>query len=104
MPTIMRTQPVVAQFAPRIIRPLVAGGSAFLTKLNLSTDGPAFTADSIVNSAGFVPGVPAGGLGTIFRRGLTNLKGSFGSDGFPLPRELGGITVRLDGEPVPQPD
>jgi len=58
-------------------------------------------ASSIVNSASFAQGLPApGGLASVTVRGL-NLAGTIVGSGSPLPLELGGVTIFVDGAPAP---
>ncbi len=67
---------------------------------------PAFAAGGVVNAASFnqgpaalSPGLSPGGLTTIF--GVNLADRSMSATTFPLPRELDGVQVRINGAPVP---
>ena len=67
---------------------------------------PSFTANGVVNAASFnqgpaalLPGLAPGGLATIFGAGFSERSETAAR--FPLPRELGGTQVRVNGAPVP---
>jgi uncharacterized protein (TIGR03437 family) len=62
---------------------------------------PATSAATIVNAASFGAGLVPGSLATLFGTGLTTFDGIVQATAFPLPRELGGISIRIDGTPAP---
>ena len=56
---------------------------------------------AVQNAAGFIPGLPApGGLAALYVGGITET-GTFTAPGLPLPTELGGVTVLVDGVAAP---
>jgi hypothetical protein len=60
-----------------------------------------FGANSIVNAASFHPGLPSpGGLASLFVTGL-NVTGVQTASGYPLPIELAGVTILVQGVPAP---
>jgi uncharacterized protein (TIGR03437 family) len=60
-----------------------------------------FFANSIVNAASFHPGLPSpGGLASLFVTGL-NVTGVQTASGYPLPTELAGVTILVQGVPAP---
>ncbi len=60
-----------------------------------------FAGDGIANGFSFHPGLPRpGGLASIFVHGLS-ISGSVMANGFPLPPELAGVSVLVDGKPAP---
>lgn len=67
---------------------------------------PSFSANGVVNAASFnqgpaslLPGLPPGGLVSIFGAGFS--EETEAARGFPLPRSLAGATVRVNGIPAP---
>jgi uncharacterized protein (TIGR03437 family) len=59
------------------------------------------SANSIANAASFEPGLPApGGLASLFVQGLT-VTGTQIASGDPLPTELAGVTILVQGVPAP---
>jgi hypothetical protein len=60
-----------------------------------------FSWQAITNGASFNPGLPApGGLATLFVSGL-NLTSPVNANGFPLPVNLAGISILVNGTPAP---
>lgn len=60
----------------------------------------ALPSDAIVSAASFAPGLAApGSLFSIFGDGLAS--GVTGAGGFPLPTQLGGTSVSVDGKTIP---
>lgn len=60
-----------------------------------------FSANSIANAASFHPGLPSpGGLASLFVQGL-NLTGTMIASGNPLPTELAGVSILVQGVPAP---
>jgi len=60
-----------------------------------------FVADGITNAASFNPGLPApGGLASLFLHGL-NVSGIVVASGDPLPTQLEGVSILVDGTPAP---
>ncbi|MCE5309960.1 MAG: hypothetical protein LLG20_20190 [Acidobacteriales bacterium] len=57
---------------------------------------------AVVSSAGFTPGVPfVGSLASIGLTGLTGIQGIQSAAGYPLPYQLAGVTVTVDGTLAP---
>ena len=60
-----------------------------------------FSGDALVSSASFHPGLPhPGGLGTLFVHGL-KVSGMIVPSTSPLPTELAGVSIIVDGTPAP---
>lgn len=62
---------------------------------------PSFSAANVTNAASFQRGITAGALTTIFARNVLSGEGSFVANALPLPRTLGGVQVKINGQPVP---
>jgi hypothetical protein len=57
---------------------------------------------AISDSAGFTPGLPAvGSLASVGLVGLTGINGVQSATGYPLPYNLAGVSVRVDGTDAP---
>ena len=70
--------------------------------ISLITAGPPMTASAaVVNAASFGPGLVPGSLATVFGTGITSLPGIVSATTFPLPTELAGTSVTLNGVRVP---
>lgn len=68
--------------------------------VSLITAGPpTFTAETVLNVAS--SGIAAGSLATIYGFGLTSFNGIVQANSFPLPTELAGTSVRINGTAVP---
>jgi uncharacterized protein (TIGR03437 family) len=59
------------------------------------------SADAVVNAASFAPGISPGSLATVFGRGITSSPGIVQPGTFPLPTNVGGVAVALNGIPAP---
>jgi len=55
----------------------------------------------VVNAASFEPGVSPGGLATIFGADLTSVSGTVIAPAFPLPFQLAGVSVLVNGVSAP---
>jgi uncharacterized protein (TIGR03437 family) len=55
----------------------------------------------VVNAASFLPGVSPGGIAVIFGQNLNNLGISTAATGTPLPDQLGGVFVYVNGIAAP---
>jgi hypothetical protein len=73
------------------------GGTLYL----LAAGTPQISANGVVNAASFGPGVVPGSLATIFGKGLTSFNQIVRASAFPLPTELAGTTVALNGIRAP---
>ena len=62
---------------------------------------PVTSTGGVVNAASFGPGLSPGSLGTVFGRGLTALPGIVQAGLFPIPTELAGTSVKLNGIAAP---
>lgn len=62
---------------------------------------PAFTASSVTNAASFVSGMSSGSLVSVFGRGFTVSGGVAAADRIPLPTQLNGTSVMINGIPAP---
>jgi len=58
---------------------------------------PAFTAAGAVNAASYEPGLTPGAVATIFAAGLLESEGIITAPGLPLPLELNGVRVMVNG-------
>jgi uncharacterized protein (TIGR03437 family) len=67
----------------------------------LAAGPPAVSANGVVNAASFSTGVVPGSLATVFGSGITSFNGVVQASTFPLPTELGAVTVTLNGTRVP---
>lgn len=57
---------------------------------------------AVTDAASFAAGLPANGsLATVFCTGLTGITRVVVADGVPLPLQLSGVSVRVDGVPAP---
>jgi uncharacterized protein (TIGR03437 family) len=56
---------------------------------------------AIVNAASFLPGVSPGGLASVFSQGLLSVDGTISASATPLPTELGGVSVVINGVDAP---
>src|ERR1043166_4294319 len=57
---------------------------------------------AISDSAGFTPGLPAvGSFASVGLVGLTGINGVQSATGYPLPYNLAGVSVRVDGTDAP---
>jgi uncharacterized protein (TIGR03437 family) len=57
---------------------------------------------AVTTSAGFTPGLPsAGSLASIGLTGLAGIQGVQTVTGYPLPYELEGVSVTVNGTPAP---
>jgi uncharacterized protein (TIGR03437 family) len=75
--------------------------SVSVVKLSPQTTPLQFSENSITNSASFHPGLPLpGGLASLFVRGV-NVAGTVTGTGVPLPIELAGVSILVDGKPAP---
>ena len=74
-----------------------SGGGIYL----ISAGAPAITAEGVVNAASFRTGVTPGSLATVFGSGITSLPGIVAPTAFPLPTNLGGISVAVNGIATP---
>jgi glucose/arabinose dehydrogenase len=62
---------------------------------------PSTSANAVVNAASFAPGISAGSLATVFGAGITAFPGIVQAGVFPLPTELSGTSVTLNGIRAP---
>lgn len=78
------------------------GGEATVLKISPGGQHITLAPNAIVNAASYAPGLPfAGALASVFVNGLTGIDGTFEATGNPLPAELQGVSVKVDGEPAP---
>jgi len=62
---------------------------------------PAFSADNVVSASSFARGISPGSLATIFTQNVLASNTTLIASSIPLPRSLGGIEVRVNGNPAP---
>jgi len=77
------------------------GAGIFVIRVADSAPLPLFSFDSVVNAASLVTGTAPAGLGTVFGTGLAKSPGIIAASGMPLPRQLDGVSVEIDGVPAP---
>ncbi|MGB9458235.1 MAG: SBBP repeat-containing protein [Bryobacteraceae bacterium] len=83
------------------LNPPVNGAAAIL-KIAPGGQPLSLAANSLVNAASYVPGLPfAGGLATLFVDGLKGVDGIVTATGSPLPTTLAGVSVKVGGELAP---
>lgn len=56
---------------------------------------------ALVNAASYLPGVTSGTIATLFGSGFTDTPGTQVASGFPLPTQLFGTSVKVNGVPAP---
>ena len=56
---------------------------------------------ALVNAASYFPGVTSGTIATLFGSGFTDTQGIQVASGFPLPTQLSGTSVKVNGVPAP---
>jgi uncharacterized protein (TIGR03437 family) len=83
----------------------VSGASGSLSHsapLSLNVGAPVVPPGSVTNGASFTAGASPGSIVTIFGARLTNLaSGIVAADKLPLPTELRGTSVKINGVPAP---
>jgi uncharacterized protein (TIGR03437 family) len=55
----------------------------------------------LVNAASYLPGVTSGTIATLFGSGFTGTPGIQAASGFPLPTQISGTSVKVNGIPAP---
>ncbi len=81
--------------------PLSPGNSVGVVKIASQGAPVQFSVSGITNGASFISGLPQpGGLASIFVHGLS-VSGIVQASGTPLPAELNGVSVFVDGKPAP---
>lgn len=89
------------------VKPASSNGAAQSRLIILSVTGgtslprPVFSAAGTTNAASGVSGLVPGGIGTIYGTGLTNATGIVSGFAPPLPTNIAGTTVTLNGIPAP---
>ena len=76
-------------------------GSVFLLDIGQQADAPGLSAAGVTNAASFVTGLAPGSISTIFGNGFTEDPGIQAATSFPLPTEIGGVSVMVDGTAAP---
>ena len=56
---------------------------------------------ALVNAASYIPGVTEGTIATLFGSGFTDTPGIHIAPGFPLPTQLSGVSVKVNGIAAP---
>ncbi len=56
---------------------------------------------ALVNAASYIPGVTSGAIATLFGSGFTDIPGIHLASGFPLPTQLSGTSVKVNGIAAP---
>lgn len=69
--------------------------------LRLAANPPTPAINAIVSAAGFAPGIAPGGIATAFLNAVPGVDGILAADRLPLPTDLGGVTVQINGQPAP---
>ena len=65
------------------------------------TPAPKFSSSGVINAASLVPGLVAGSIGTILGTDLSNVSGFVQAATVPLPTQLAGTLVRVNGIEAP---
>ncbi|MBI4480788.1 MAG: hypothetical protein HY651_12265 [Acidobacteria bacterium] len=65
------------------------------------TPAPKFSSSGVINAASLVPGLVAGSIGTIIGMDLSNVSGFVQATTVPLPAQLAGTSVRVNGIAAP---
>ncbi|MGD0774771.1 MAG: SBBP repeat-containing protein [Candidatus Solibacter sp.] len=86
---------------PGLSMPGVTVPSATIVRIAPIGPPPLAVPAGVVSSADFTSSINSGGLATIFGTGLTTVDGVVFATSFPLPTELAGTSVWLDGYPAP---
>jgi uncharacterized protein (TIGR03437 family) len=80
----------------------IANGEATVLKIAPGGHPVTFAPHAVVNSASYAPGLPyAGGLASVFLTGLTGVDRIIAASGYPLPTQLAGVSVKVNGELAP---
>ncbi len=69
--------------------------------LRLAADPPPPAINAIVSGASFSPGLSPGSIGTAFVNAFPTVNGIVAADRYPLPVNLSGVSVRINGVPAP---
>jgi uncharacterized protein (TIGR03437 family) len=75
--------------------------TAAVTITVVTSDAPAFTADGVVDAASFASGISPGSIASLFGVRLSTITGVAAAQSFPLPLQLQGTSVRVNGTPAP---
>ena len=67
----------------------------------VATDAPTFTADGVVDAASFVSGISPGSIASLFGVRLSTAPDVASAQSFPLPLQLQGTSVTVNGIPAP---
>jgi uncharacterized protein (TIGR03437 family) len=78
----------------------IANGNGQLLRFEGSR-APRLAPSGVGNAASFEPGIVAGSLTTLFAPGLRDDPGVASAPGLPLPTALEGVSVTVNGAPVP---
>jgi uncharacterized protein (TIGR03437 family) len=73
-------------------------GAIFRIEGNLA---PRFSAADVMNAASFAAGLTPGSLAAVFAAGVLDAPGIVAADSLPLSPSLSGVSVTLNGAPVP---
>jgi uncharacterized protein (TIGR03437 family) len=74
---------------------------AQVTITAIAAGAPAVTADGVVDAAGFNTGISPGSLASLFGSRLSSVTGIVGASSSPLPLQLEGTSVTVNGIPAP---
>ena len=78
----------------------VANSAGTLARIDGSS-APRIALDGVVNAASFLPGIVAGSLATVFAAGVLDDPGVVSATNLPLPVELAGVSVEVNGMAAP---
>ena len=79
---------------------VAAYGSGELYRIE-STEAPRFTSNSVTNAASFEGGMTPGSAAVVFVSGVRSQPGVTAASAVPLPRELAGVRVSVNGRDAP---
>jgi len=81
---------------------IVSGDSAIaMTPSPATTGRPVFTAAAVTNGASFASGLTPGSIVTVFGTRLSNVSGIVQASSLPLPTQIMGTSVTVNGVPAP---
>jgi uncharacterized protein (TIGR03437 family) len=75
--------------------------TATVTITVVTSDAPTFTADGVVDAASFASGISPGSIASLFGVRLSTVPGVASAQSFPLPVQLQGTSLTVNGVPAP---
>jgi uncharacterized protein (TIGR03437 family) len=75
--------------------------TATVTITVVDSDAPTFTSDGVVDAASFASGISPGSIASLFGVQLSSVSGVASAQGFPLPTQLQGTSLTVNGIVAP---